>query len=75
MIGEDPLDSVASEFMSEVLECASQARISPRRVLPRHAHNELTDDRQSGADQSEGSTRRVVVLEEAEGLVWARWSE
>ena len=38
-----PLDSVASEFMSEVLECTPQARISPRRVLPRHAHNELTD--------------------------------
>ena len=29
MLGEEPLDSVASEFMSEVLECASQARISP----------------------------------------------
>ena len=43
VLGEDPLDSVASEFMSEVLECASQARISPRRVLLRHAHNELTD--------------------------------
>ena len=33
----------ASEFMSEVLECALQARISPRRVLPRHAYHELTD--------------------------------
>ena len=43
MLGEEPLDGVASEFMSEVLECAPQARISPRRVLPRHAHNELTD--------------------------------
>ena len=43
VLGEEPLDGVASEFMSEVLECASQARISPRRVLLRHAHNELTD--------------------------------
>ena len=33
----------ASKFMSEVLECAPQARISPRRVLSRHAYNELTD--------------------------------
>ena len=33
----------ASKFMSEVLECALQARISPRRVLSRHAYNELTD--------------------------------
>ena len=31
--------------------------------------------RQSGADKPEGSTRRVAVLKEAEGLVWARWSE
>ena len=43
MLGEEPLDGVASEFMSEVLECTPQARISPRRVLLRHAHNELTD--------------------------------
>ena len=31
------------KFISEVLECAPQARISPRRVLLRHAYNELTD--------------------------------
>ena len=43
VVGEDPLDGVASEFMSEVLECAPQGRISPRRVLPSHAYNELTD--------------------------------
>ena len=43
VLGEEPLDGVASEFMSEVLECAPQARISPRRVLSRHAHNEFTD--------------------------------
>ena len=29
--------------MLEVLECAPQARISPRRVFLRHAYNELTD--------------------------------
>ena len=29
--------------MFEVLECAPQARISPHRVLLRHAYNELTD--------------------------------
>ena len=29
--------------MFEVLECAPQARISPRPVLLRHAYNELTD--------------------------------
>ena len=43
VLGEEPLDGVASKFMSEVLECAPQARISPRRVLSRHAYNELTD--------------------------------
>ena len=29
--------------MFEVLDCAPQARISPRRVLSRHVYNELTD--------------------------------
>ena len=43
VLGEEPLDGVVSEFMSEVLECTPQARISPRRVLLRHAYNELTD--------------------------------
>ncbi len=43
MLGEGPLDGVASEFISEVLECALQARISPCQVLPRHTYHELTD--------------------------------
>ena len=43
VLGEGPLDGVASEFISEVLECALQARISPCQVLPRHTYHELTD--------------------------------
>ena len=43
VLGEGPLDGVASEFISEVLECALQARIS-RRVQK----YKRTQDRRAG---------------------------
>ncbi len=43
VVCEDPLDGVAPDFISEVLECTAQACVPPRRVLLRHAYDELTN--------------------------------
>ncbi len=43
VVCEDPLDSVASDFMSEVIECTAQTGVPPHRVLLRHAYDELTN--------------------------------
>jgi hypothetical protein len=43
VVCEDSLDSIAPDFISEVLECAPQPCVAPTRVFLRHAHDELTN--------------------------------